>query len=344
MSNTYNNRYARILLGRREQKDLNIEFNWSNLDPNKTILDKQTILVFGGNTANSSKDANGYAKSVESLLDNRFRKNTDILSFSYRTEPIKNGSGNSKFLEPEYAEEMHEIFNTLLKPLLYDNLGNMKEKQGIEKTFRKLIFVAHCGGSNFVDLIIDDFYATLLEKYQPATAELLLKKIQYFAYAPNEFPNHDVTSFYVNPYIDSNYSWARALSLIDNQGVDVDYPKGVSKKIFKASNRCQPGVVFQDIFQEYRASMFRSGQALYLIPDRMNPDFISGDHSIGCITKDKIVNSNTEFEQTAQLVNNAAKIVLNQFASEEQFNNRATFDHIAGLIYDNPPTCQRSFE
>ena len=64
--------------------------------------------------------------------------------------------------------------------MIYDKItGKIKELQGIEKAFRSLILVGHCGGCNFISEIIDDFYFELINKYSPATAEMLIKKIQY---------------------------------------------------------------------------------------------------------------------------------------------------------------------
>lgn len=334
----YNSDLSKIQLGRREETEKGVEYNWTNLNPYKTELTRQTVLVFGGNITDNSEYANGYAKCIESLLSEKNRKNTDILSFMYKNEPIKTMGGT---ISQDYLEEIHSIYNALLRPLLYDRAGRMKEKQGIEKIFRKLIFVAHCGGSNFVNRIIDDFYVSLLEKYPPTTAEMLVNKIQYFAYAPNQYPNHEVNSLFINPYIDTNHSWARMLNLFAEQKVDTDYPKGLNRELAKTKNRETPGAVLNDIFERYRAVAFKHGQSIYLIPARMNPDKVTGDHSIACITKPKIVNSDTEYAPTAQIARKAAELFLNHFASETPIDHKTAFTKISNLIYDNPPACQR---
>lgn len=336
----YDNNQSKIHLGRREGAEKGVNHNWTDLTPYEADLTQPTILVFGGNITDNSEFANGNAKCVESLLDEKTRKNTQILSFMYKNEPISTMGG---MMSQDYLEELHKIYNALFKPLLYDRAGRMKEKQGIEKIFRKLIFVAHCGGSNFVNRIIDDFYLTLLEKYPPATAEILVSKIQYFAYAPNQYPNHEVNSLFINPYIDTNHSWSRMLNLFSEQRVDTDYPKGLNKELSKPKYRDRPGACLEEIFKTQRAVAFKHGQSIYLIPSRMNPDRATGDHSIDCITKSKIINSESEYAETAQIANKTAKLFLNLFASETPIDHKSVFTQVSNMIYDSPQPQQREF-
>lgn len=324
-----------IYVGRREPEDKLIENNWTQLDPQKTKISRKTILVFGGNTTNSPEEANGYAKSFESLLLPSIRNNTDILSFFYRTEIVKS---EGLPISQEYVDETHELFNSVFKPLIYDKTtGKMKELQGIEKAFNKMVFVGHCGGCNIINLIIDDYYQELQKKYPPSTAKTLIHKIQYVGYTPYEYPQHHISSLFISPSADPNNNWLGIIDNINESKIDVDYPKGICKKLTKEKNRDCPGVVLADAFCESRAVAIKQGKTTYLIPDRMNPALRIGDHSIACITKQKFLNNDSYYSENAVLMHNIAKLYLNQFASDSPFNDKGMFSKTTSLLEQSAP-------
>lgn len=328
---------SKIGLGKREELKENLPYNWSEQNPFSIDLSKRNIIIFGGNTTNNSSSANGYAKGIESLLNPILRKKANIYSFSYENEPIPSDHG---YITKDYEANIHQIFAHSFQPLLYNDSGEIKEKQGVEKVFNDLIFVAHCGGSEFVNIIVNDFYETLLTKYQPSEAKQLISKIKYFAYAPHEMPTHNIQSLLICPHNDINYSWAKAFSLATSEQVDNDYPKGVFKRFTKAHKNNNLENEFDSFFSESRSFLIKSGQILMLIPDRMNPNKSIGDHSIECITKPHILNSETSCEDTAKLANSSAKLIMNSFLSNSQLNQREIFTKISGFIEANPPTKQ----
>lgn len=316
----------RMKVGRRAGLDENLPNNWEDINiQDLTVPKDKTIFVFGGNTTNRPEANNGNAKIVASLLNTKNSAKTKIYSFMYESEPIKSGG----YLSKEFANDALALFENTFKPILFDKKGNMKEMKGIEQEFSKLVFVAHCGGSNFVDIIIDQFYNTLLEQYPPKTAELLLDKIQYVAYAPNELPEHNVNALYITPLIDSNYSWAKAFDLAENNKVDIDYPKGVVKEIFKAKKQDKFQHTFNSEFQKTRAIMFKIGNSTFFIPNQINPNKSVGDHSIECIARSKFLDSNNDCAINAKITNSVFKLYLNGFLNNNVLDLKDTFNRVS---------------
>ena len=215
--------------------------------------------------------------------------------------------------------------------------------QGIEKVFQKLIFSSHCGGSHFANLIIDDFHTVLLQKYPKAKADMLINKIQYFSYAPLELPSHNVNALIIAPYADVNFSWDKALAVANEQKVDLDYPRHTIKTLLKARNSYTISSALDSTFQESRAVVFRVGQSTFMIPGKMTPHLNIGDHSIECIAKKHILNSETDMAETAQAANYAAKTIMNVFASDSPFDTKVLFNKIAQKLSENPPSSQKAF-
>ena len=328
-----------ITVGRRAEEDEGLDYNWDNsLDINNLKFPHGKIIcMFGGNNTNRPEQSNGNAKIIESLLTEENRKNSNIYAFTYETEPFK----SENYVVKDYEEEIHMLFEKSFLPMILDSKGNIKEMQGIEKAFQKLILTSHCGGSHFANLIIDDFFYVLTQKYPEATAEMLINKIQYFSYAPLELPNHNVSSLIIAPFADVNFSWDKALNLAEEQKVDIDYPRHIVKKLIKAKHSQSLRQVFDSAFQESNAIMFKVGKSIIMIPDKMNPHLNIGDHSIECIAKKHILNSNTEFAETAQTANYTAKSILNIFASGKPFDAKLFFSKISQKLFKN--SSQKTF-
>lgn len=334
------NRYNIIHLGKREPVEKGIEHNWTVLDPYNTKINKPTILIFGGNNTDNPSFANGYAKLIENLMETKHRKNTDIMAFNYQTEVMQ---GGTKLILKEYEEELRQIYASLIEPLLLDNVGNVKEKQGIEKTFKNIVFVGHCAGCDFVNLIFDQIYNTLSQKYPMATAENLMKKIQYVAYAPTNIPSFDTNSLFISPSADAGSSWAKTLAHVFSNPVDKEYPKGLTFELTKQKNQLRVNQVLKEYFEDYRAIVFRQGSSLYVIPGQMNQNYKIGDHSIECIASPKILNNDTDYAQTAQVANEITKMVFNNYFAKEKLDNRQIFNNVTDTIYNNSPISQREF-
>ena len=320
-----------IRIGRRAKEDEKLPYNWENIDINTFTIpkDKKVVFMFGGNNTNRDEANNGNAKIVDTSLTESNSAKTEVYSFMYETEPIRSAG---EYLSPEYVQEAKNLYQKVFKPVLFDSYGRMKEAKGIEQEFSKMVFVAHCGGSSFVDVIIDEFYNTLLAKYHPSTAELLIGKIKYIAYAPHELPNHNVNAFIITPYVDVNYSWAKALESAEHDKVDVDYPRGVTSKLFTAKRKGSFQDSFDQEFKSTRAIMFKTGNMTYFIPNQINPDRRTGDHSIDCIGKAKYWENPTEYALNGRLANYAFRTYLNNFLNSRIVDLKASFSTIARKV------------
>lgn len=318
-------------IGRRAFESENLPNNWEflNLLKLNKIKDK-SIFMFGGNTTTRPEATNGNAKILKALLETNTASSTQIFSILYESEPLK----NSDLLSKEYEQDTHILYKETFMPMLFDENGNIKQKKGIEQAFGKLVFAAHCAGCNFVDIIIEDFYNTLTQYYPPSTAELLINKIQYFAYAPKEMPPHNINAFIVAPYNDPDYCWSKTLDFAEESKIDVDYPKGIVKKLIKYKKQLELRQFFTDTFKETRAIAFKSGHTTIFIPGTMNPRTTIGDHSIECIAKSKILNSGTNYEHTAQLANYASKLYINGFLANSCYDTKLAFNKLSCAIED----------
>lgn len=313
-----------------------VQYNWQIKDLNNfKVPQGKAFFVFGGNTTNRPEAANGNAKVVERLLKEENKEKVNIYSFIYDTEPL---DSLTKRLSDNYTEETHELYKKVFKPMLCDKKGNLKEKQGLEKTLKNLVIVSHCGGSDFVDVIIEDIYSTLLEKYHPSEADHIISKLQYYAYAPNILPAHSVNSFVVTPYLDGGHSWAKVLTEAREKRVDIDYPRGVIKKIFKTQQQGDVSDVFNQTFRSDRLIGFKADQSIYLIPSRLNSNAVVGDHSIDCLVKSSVLDAGTDCARTARIINDASKLAINNFASDYSIDTRDMFTKIAQRTFKDKPS------
>ena len=330
------NNITHIQMGRRGFEWENLPHNWENLDVNTfKVPQDRAIYMFCGNNANRAEAGNGDAKIIRSLLPAQKKgSETQIYTFYYSGEPFKSGG----FLLPDYEREANLLFDKIFKPILFDDKGNMKEKKGIETALSKIVLSAHCGGSNFANIVVDRLYECLLQKFSRPTAELLINKIQYFAYAPNEIPNHNVSAFIITPSVDPNNSWAKALSVAESQKVDVDYPRGTIRKLIKAKQNLYADQAFKSTFEDTRAIMFAVGNSTYYIPGQMNPSGYVGDHSTECLVRDHILNSGTRFAETARLTNETAKLYLSSFLTNGMTDLKGLFSKVALRLSKTPPT------
>ncbi len=309
------------------------EYNWVDEDLKSfKIPQNKSIFVFGGNNTNRADAANGNAKVIDRLLTDTNRAKTNIYSFIYDAEPI---DPRTKLLTEEYEIELHQIFENMFKPLFLDRIGNLKEKQGIEKVLKNLVFVSHCGGSNFVNVLIDDLYDLFTTKYHPSDADHLIGKFQYFTYAPNVLPYHTVKATVITPFIDTEYSWEKVFSLVKDKRIDIDHPKGAVRKILKATEQGGLLETFDSIYKDQRIIIFRSDKNIYMIPSRINSNMTVGDHSIDCLVKTSIVESDSEYGKTAKILNYASKLIINDFASDINLGNRDMCEKIICKLNKN---------
>ncbi len=331
-----NDKITKLIAGRRALLSENLPNNWETLDVNHIELPQDTTLcMFCGNASNRPEQVNGNSKIIESHIPNKVRDRINVYSFGYATEPIKS---DGYILSKEYVEEAEKLYKKTFEPILFDSKGNMKSLAGLEKAFSRIILSAHCGGSNFANIIIEKFYETLVSKFPPATAEMLINKIQYFAYAPNEMPNHNVNAFIIAPFVDPNHSWAKALTFAEQQKVDVDYPRGTLKKLFKARNNSNIQTVFDSTFSESRAIMFKIGHTVCMIPNQMNKNQRVGDHSIALIARYDDSSDSESCSETKRIARDATSLFIKGFSSNKPVDAKSMFAIIANELDNNPPS------
>jgi len=167
---------------------------------------------------------------------------------------------------------------------------------------------------------------------------MLVNKIEYFAYAPSELPNHNVNALIVLPYEDTSYSFIKSLELAEEQKIDTDYPKGSIKRLLKAKNNGTLRNAFVTEFQNTRAIMFKIGNSTFMIPNQMNPHKNIGDHSIECFTKPQFLNSDNDCALTAKLVNFSARTYINEFLSGNIIDSKKLFSKITDATESLPTT------
>ncbi len=316
-----------IQLLRRAENE-NLPNNCENLDINNfSIPHGKMIFMFGGNTTNRPEAANGNAKIIRSLMDDD-HANIPVYSFTYQSEPYNSRGVMGK----EYEKDAHLLFEKVFKPLIYDKNGHIKEAKGIERAFQKIVLAAHCGGCGFINIIVNEYYKLLKEKFPENTAEILINKIQYYAYAPHAMLEHNVNAFIITPLFDSTYTWSNALDIANSHKVDIDYPKGAIKRLLKAKQHGTFQETMNKEFVDTRGIMFKVGNSTFLIPHRMNPNTSVGDHSIECVGKTKFLNSGTDLANTAKVANYASKRFINEFLSNDQIDIKGIFSDITDML------------
>ena len=332
------NKISKIKVLRRALESENLPNNCEIIDINDFELPQGTSLcMFGGNITDRPERENGNAKIIESHIPKSARERINLYSFGYESEPIR----SEGYLSKEYDQEARILYKKAFEPILFDaTTGKMKGQKGIEEAFSRLIFSAHCGGCNFVNIIIDGFYDTLRENFTDKQSEMLINKIQYFAYAPNEMPSHNVNALLIAPYVDPSCSWAKTLLFAESQTIDVDYPRGVIKKITKSQSSNQVANVFNSAFDDSRAIMFKIGHTVCMIPAQMNKNKNTGDHSIAMIGKYKKPEVMSDFDETIKLVCNASSLFIKGFASSKPIDAKSLFSTISGELDNNPPNNQ----
>ena len=319
-------------VGRKSKPDEADSTSWHELDINKFTIPKgKSIFMFGGNTTTTPRHANGNANAILSFLNEEQKKKNNLFSFYYDGEPFY----DKRTFNKDYENSAIRLFERVFKPMLFDNKGNIKELKGIEKVFDNMIFTAHCGGSAFVNIIVDSLYNTLLKYYPKNTANFLINKIQYFAYAPNRMPQHNLNALIITPYIDGdNTSWGKALSLVEDEKIDIDYPKHSSKRLIKALKQGTLQREIESTFSQSKGIMFKTGNTTFIIPSQMNPDISIGDHSIEVIYKPKTIKSGTKYEITAQIMNQVTQMYLLEFLNKGTIDTKNLFSQ-ASTIFDS---------
>ena len=142
--------------------------------------------------------------------------------------------------------------------------------------------------------------------------------------------------------MDNESSWKKVLNGTVDRKIYADFPKGSMKKIFKSCEQGNVYETFSEVYKNQRVLAFRSEQNTYLIPSRLNSNASVGDHSIECLVKKNVLDTGTDCAVTAQVLNSASKLILNQFVNSDFIDHRDTFDRITKLVKQNKPDAEVS--
>ena len=147
-------------LGQRVPKSKLLPFGWRyarNVDP-----DEVAIVALPGSNADNSKKANGFAKMIEEILED---KNIPIYSIEYELNErnsvadriallrLYNQDENNDAYKKFHPEEddyipnyVREIYKSTLSPRL-KSFGKRTSLKKISERLNKIIFINHCQGS-----------------------------------------------------------------------------------------------------------------------------------------------------------------------------------------------------
>ena len=164
-------------VGKRVDKTEKNPFGWEELNTaHIDILSSQkpVVLCFGGNGVISPRQANYNSKLIEGFIG---KESCNIYSFYYG-----NFNNNKGDLLPE---EIDQIYNDIFSPLIYDKNGNIYSQQKIENNFNKVVFVTHCMGDFYVNVLGAKIHEELVKSgYQPDSANHIMQKLINISYAP----------------------------------------------------------------------------------------------------------------------------------------------------------------
>ncbi len=164
-------------VGKRLDKTEKNPFGWEELNTaHIDILSSQkpVVLCFGGNGVISPRQANYNSKLIEGFIG---KESCNIYSFYYGN--LNNNKGDL------FPEEIDQIYNDIFSPLIYDKNGNIYSQQKIENNFNKVVFVTHCMGDFYVNVLGAKIHEELVKSgYQPDSANHIMQKLINISYAP----------------------------------------------------------------------------------------------------------------------------------------------------------------
>ena len=214
-------------IGQRVPKSKLLPFGWryiSNIDP-----DEVAIIALPGSNADTSKKANGFAKMIEEILED---KDISIYSVEYELNE-RNSVADRRALLKTYNQDDHndvykkyhpepddyipnyirEIYKKTLSPRL-KSFGKRTSLKKISQRLNKLVFINHCQGTTVafqLERLMVEELTTL--GYKPKEQEHILRQIHNIDIAP------------VSPIAKTKTTTIKFASLSDDKVTSLDTPK-----------------------------------------------------------------------------------------------------------------------
>ena len=144
-------------------RDRAAERHYRTVDLKKLVInpDRATVIGLSGNGTTNLKDANGFAKIIQTNLDLMFKTKdghdaldyVDIFSVKYATRTKNYGSG---YMTKEFADQLTDA---IIK-ILTDSNGRPLPIQQAQQNFARITFFTYCQGN----LCLNDIFDLLDEK------------------------------------------------------------------------------------------------------------------------------------------------------------------------------------
>lgn len=172
-----------VEFGKRKSDKAN---NWQKLDLDTYAIESPTVFCLSGNTATSTRDANGLCRFVEYSLDllksnkvNDIKDKVDIVGFKYAKHSSSSKIGD---LTPEFVEEFN---NKVLVPLFKDKNGQKLDLNSAMRNMSKISFFSYCVGAREVNDIMQNFNSKLEELgYSLTEISLINNAGKHVSFAP----------------------------------------------------------------------------------------------------------------------------------------------------------------
>lgn len=149
------------------KRNLKNDFNHCDIiDLENFEITKPIVFCFGGNTTTNTREANGFCKIVESLLEllygggvvGNVTDNIDLIGASYRvTEQDDRGEAGELS-----DDDIDTIVDFILMPLCMDNCGKRLDVNSVCKNLSQVSFFTFCQGAKEVAKIFKNFDKKML--------------------------------------------------------------------------------------------------------------------------------------------------------------------------------------
>ncbi len=177
------NKWNKGGFGKRVKKSEEFPEGWQECSFDDVVIDhnKKTILYFDGNGGITAKTANFGAKFIEEMIGKASESGYDLFSFYYGHE---DDHETGEFSE----EENDKIFNTFIKPMLYDEKQKLLPEEEIENNLQNLRIHAYCMGMVETNILLNKANDVLSENFGNVKSKNLLENVFIVSYAPFNEP------------------------------------------------------------------------------------------------------------------------------------------------------------
>lgn len=282
-------------IGKRVEDD-KVPNHWVQFEKDYigVIVDKPSIIVFGGNSTFGMKEANGNAKVVQGFIG-KVNEPIDIISVFY-------GDYSSDIAE---ENNMH-LAEKLFVPLVQEN-GKRLPLEKAMKNMRKVNIFTHCAGNEIFQGVLDEFGKKLNDLgYAKEEQSQIFGQIFLLGYAPIEhLKNDEVKQFYVQSVTDDHIMGAveRLFELQQSGKIQLSLPEAMLSQ--------------GETLDEYKAKMEKlndkqfilsalDDNKLFYFTSEQAPDSTSWDHTFIFVERDK----NFEVYETSRNSTNMVSVCM----------------------------------